>query len=88
MRKEWKIIISWKSSSKGEKKVAFQLLLLSITFQKELNVTKGMWKEDVAGFLIAFYSFQKLKKGKKKKEQKETKGHLKEHPFFLMDDTS
>ena len=26
---------------KGEKKVAFQLLLLSITFQKELKAIKG-----------------------------------------------
>ena len=51
---------------KGEKKVAFQLLLLSITFQKELKAIKGTWKEDVAGFSIAFYSFQKLKKEKKR----------------------
>ena len=29
--------------------MAFQLLLLSITFQKELNVTKGKTKDDVAG---------------------------------------
>ena len=59
LRKEQKVVKSWKSSRKGEKKkVAFQLLLLSITFQKDLKVTKGMWKEDVAGFSITFYSFQ------------------------------
>ena len=39
-----------------------------------------MWKEDVAGFLIAFYSFQKLKE-EREKDKREQKGVLRSIPF-------
>ena len=74
MRKKWKIIISWKSSSKGEKKNYLS---------KGVKSNKRDMKGGCCWLFDCLLQLSKLKK-ERKKGQKGTKGHLKEHPFFLM----